>query len=208
MNNVFIVSIGIKCLFLLSVFILTFNIIDLIKSFIVNWLKIPYSAIKLLSSICFFIITLFLFVANFNGKVNEETINRFLSMDLSYYLPLIYALLMLIIVPLIARRISYTYKPMSAKEIVDDPECNYYIMAPCEGTLISVSGYDGKYINVGDVVAVVKDTEGNQIQVTSKKEGWIKWAWRTSEYLDDLDNMDYPEYVDKDICLYGIKQNK
>ena len=103
---------------------------------------------------------------------------------------------------------SYNYKPTSIKEIINDPECNYLIMAPCEGKLISVNGYDGKYINVGDVVAIVEDTEGNQIQVTSKKEGWIKWAWRTSEYLDDLDNMDYPEYVDEDICLYGIKQNK
>ena len=209
MNILFIVTEGIKYLFLLSVFILIFNLIDLIQSFIKNWLKIYYSVSKVLSSVCFFMIMLLLYRANLNGKVNEETINSFLdNTEFSQYIAFFLALIMLIVVPLIARMISYNYKPIPIKEIINDPECNYLIMAPCEGTLISVNGYIGKYINVGDVVAVVKDTEGNKIQVTSKKEGWIKWAWRTSEYLDDLDNMDYPEYVDKDICLYGIKQNK
>ena len=209
MNILFIVTEGIKYLFLLSVFILIFNLIDLIRSFVKNWLKIFYSVSKVLSSLCFFIIMLLLYRANLNGNVNEETINSFLNnKEFSQYIAVFLALIMLIVVPLIVRNVSYNYKPTSIKEIINDPECNYLIMAPCEGKLISVNGYDGKYINVGDVVAIVEDTEGNQIQVTSKKEGWIKWAWRTSEYLDDLDNMDYPEYVDEDICLYGIKQNK
>lgn len=209
MNILFIVTEGIKYLFLLSVFILIFNLIDLIRSFVKNWLKIFYSVSKVLSSVCFFIIMLLLYRANLNGNVNEETINSFLNnKEFSQYIAVFLALIMLIVVPLIVRNVSYNYKPTSIKEIINDPECNYLIMAPCEGKLISVNGYDGKYINVGDVVAIVEDTEGNQIQVTSKKEGWIKWAWRTSEYLDDLDNMDYPEYVDEDICLYGIKQNK
>lgn len=209
MNILFIVTEVIKYLFLLSVFILIFNLIDLIWSFVKNWLKIFYSVSKVLSSVCFFIIMLLLYRANLNGNVNEETINSFLNnKEFSQYIAVFLALIMLIVVPLIVRNVSYNYKPTSIKEIINDPECNYLIMAPCEGKLISVNGYDGKYINVGDVVAVVEDTEGNQIQVTSKKEGWIKWAWRTSEYLDDLDNMDYPEYVDEDICLYGIKQNK
>lgn len=209
MNILFIVTEGIKYLFLLSVFILIFNLIDLIWSFIKNWLKIFYSVSKVLSSVCFFIIMLLLYRANLNGNVNEETINSFLNnKEFSQYIAVFLALIMLIVVPLIVRSVSYNYKPISIKEIINDPECNYLIMAPCEGKLISVNGYDGKYINVGDVVAIVEDTEGNQIQVTSKKEGWIKWAWRTSEYLDDLDNIDYPVYVDEAICLYGIKQNK
>ena len=209
MNILFIVTEGIKYLFLLSVFILIFNLIDLIWSFIKNWLKIFYSVSKVLSSVCFFIIMLLFYRANLNGNVNEETINSFLNnKEFSQYIAVFLALIMLIVVPLIVRSVSYNYKPISIKEIINDPECNYLIMAPCEGKLISVNGYDGKYINVGDVVAIVEDTEGNQIQVTSKKEGWIKWAWRTSEYLDDLDNIDYPVYVDEAICLYGIKQNK
>ena len=186
MNILFIVTEGIKYLFLLSVFILIFNLIDLIRSFVKNWLKIFYSVSKVLSSVCFFIIMLLLYRANLNGNVNEETINSFLNnKEFSQYIAVFLALIMLIVVPLIVRNVSYNYKPTSIKEIINDPECNYLIMAPCEGKLISVNGYDGKYINVGDVVAIVEDTEGNQIQVTSKKEGWIKWAWRTSEYLDD-----------------------
>lgn len=205
MNILFITTEGISYLFLLSAFILIFNIIDLIQSFIKNWLKIYYSVSKALSSVCFFIIMFLLYQANLNGKINEETINSFLDAGFSHYIMFFSAVFMLIVVPLIVRSVSYNYKPTSIKKIINDPECNYLIMAPCEGTLISANGYDGKYINIGDVVAVVEDTEGNQIQVKSKKEGWIKWVWRTSEYLY---NIDYPVYVDKDICLYGIKKDK